>query len=296
MGKMIIDRPVMEKPDHKNHRFPLTEFVDLFDSFANRSFSSHWHHELEIQIILEGCAEYTVNGTSYVVKAGNAIYIAPEVVHMARALEENTIGYDIVLLPRVLIDLMHSIGCEKYSLPLTTQWPEAVLITADRKENHSILESMKRMYYTDSAHFTYELVLLESLISIWRNLISIFPQHGRDTKDSSKALREQRMKVMLDYIWKNYTQPVTIQDIASAASVSKSECFRCFAELSKVSPMEYINQYRLQQAANLLVLTSKSISDICYSAGFNSSSYFSKKFNEQYGMSPKAYRASRGQR
>ena len=79
--------------------------------------------------------------------------------------------------------------------------------------------------------------------------------------------------------------------VAASASISKSECFRCFSELSKTTPIEYINQFRLLQAAQALSNSGKSISDICYATGFNNTSYFSKRFKEQYGMSPKAYRA-----
>lgn len=283
----------MEDLTHPNQMFPISEFVDHFDSFSDGSFPSHWHHELELQIVLKGCAEYRINGVPYVVEEGCAIYIAPEAIHLARELSKGTIGYDIVLSPQLLINLMRSANCEKYTLPLTTRRPDALVITPERKEGHRILEFMKNMYYTESTHVTYELFLLEHLIGIWRNLLAILPKPAADTDDSSKLLREQRMKDMLDYIHQNYTQPLVIQDIAAAANVSKSECFRCFSELSKMTPVEYVNKFRLLQASQLLLTTEKSMADICYTTGFNNTSYFSKKFKEQYGMSPKAYKAKK---
>lgn len=84
---------------------------------------------------------------------------------------------------------------------------------------------------------------------------------------------------------------MTITEIASAANISKSECFRCFSELSRTTPIEYVNQFRLFQASQMLITSKESVSDICYQTGFNSTSYFSKKFKEQYRMSPKEYRA-----
>ncbi|WP_028527511.1 helix-turn-helix transcriptional regulator [Ruminococcus gauvreauii] len=99
------------------------------------------------------------------------------------------------------------------------------------------------------------------------------------------------MKNMLDYIHQNYSQPITIQDVSASANISKSECFRCFSELSKITPVEYINKFRLLQASQLLLTTDKSMVDICYTTGFNNTSYFSKKFKEQYGVTPKAYRS-----
>ena len=290
MSHLYSHHAVQEEVIHSN-QVPLSEFVDHFDTFANRSFPSHWHHELEIQLIISGCAKYHINGADYTVSEGSAIYIAPETVHMMQGEVPGTVGYNIVLLPQFLIDLLQSIRCEKYALPLTQHTPHALVIAPDRKESHSILESMRKMYYMDASYPAYDLFLLEHILGIWRNLFALFPAPEPGASDENQKLREQRMKAMLSYIWSHYTQPITIQDIAAAANISKSECFRCFSELSKTTPIEYINHFRLLQAAQALTATNKSISDICYMTGFNNTSYFTKKFREQYGMTPKAYRA-----
>ena len=281
---------VKEELTYLNQMFPLSEFVDHFDTFADGSFPSHWHNEFELQIMLKGNAEYRVNGTRYMVSEGSAIYIAPEAVHMMKALSSNAIGYNVVLLPQFLTNLFQVSNCEKYAAPLTSRHPEAFVITPERKEGHAVLELLKRMYYAESTHTAYELFLLEHLIGIWRNLLAILPKAASVSEDSSKFLREQRMRTMLHFIRKNYAQPITISEIAASANISKSECFRCFSELSRMTPIEYVNLFRLLQAAQLLTSTKNSISDICYSTGFNNTSYFTKKFKEQYKATPRSYR------
>lgn len=121
----------------------------------------------------------------------------------------------------------------------------------------------------------------------WR----FFPQNTAAEEASNRLLRETRIKVILNYIQQNYTKPITVQDMAAAANISKSECFRCFALLSKMIPIEYLNQFRLLHATQLLITTEINIADICYMSGFNNASYFSQRFRDEYGMSPKAYRA-----
>ena len=292
----IANHAVMENLRHTNQLFPISEFVDQFDRFSQGSFPPHWHPEMEIQIILKGSAEYIVNGETYLVSEGSAIYIGPEAVHMATALSAHTVGYDIVLLPQFLISLMQTAQCEQFAVPLAIHRPAAQVISPESKEGNVILESLKRMYYTESSHYGYELFLMENLLAIWRNLIMIFPKDSEGTYDNGKVLREKRMKDMLGYIQKNYPNAITITDIAASANISKSECFRCFAELSQLSPIEYVNQYRLTQAAQLLRTTAQSVSDICYLTGFNSSSYFTKKFKDYYKMTPKEYRSHHGMR
>ena len=292
----IANHAVMENLRHTNQLFPISEFVDQFDRFSQGSFPTHWHPEMELQIILKGSAEYIVNGETYLVSEGSAIYIGPEAVHMATALSAHTVGYDIVLLPQFLISLMQTAQCEQFAVPLAIHRPAAQVISPESKEGNVILESLKRMYYTESSHYGYELFLMENLLAIWRNLIMIFPKDSEGTYDNGKVLREKRMKDMLGYIQKNYPNAITITDIAASANISKSECFRCFAELSQLSPIEYVNQYRLTQAAQLLRTTAQSVSDICYLTGFNSSSYFTKKFKDYYKMTPKDYRSQHGMR
>lgn len=292
----IANHAVMENLRHTNQLFPISEFVDQFDRFSQGSFPTHWHPEMELQIILKGSAEYTVNGETYLVSEGSAIYIGPEAVHMATALSAHTVGYDIVLLPQFLISLMQTAQCEQFAVPLATHRPAAQVISPESKEGNVILESLKRMYYTESSHYGYELFLMENLLAIWRNLIMIFPKDNEGTYDNGKVLREKRMKDMLGYIQKNYPNAITITDIAASANISKSECFRCFAELSQLSPIEYVNQYRLTQAAQLLRTTAQSVSDICYLTGFNSSSYFTKKFKDYFKMTPKDYRSQHSMR
>lgn len=292
----IANHAVMENLRHTNQLFPISEFVDQFDRFSQGSFPTHWHPEMEIQIILKGSAEYIVNGETYLVSEGSAIYIGPEAVHMATALSAHTVGYDIVLLPQFLISLMQTAQCEQFAVPLAIHRPAAQVISPESKEGNIILESLKRMYYTESSHYGYELFLMENLLAIWRNLIMIFPKDSEGTYDNGKVLREKRMKDMLGYIQKNYPNAITITDIEASANISKSECFRCFAELSQLSPIEYVNQYRLTQAAQLLRTTAQSVSDICYLTGFNSSSYFTKKFKDHYKMTPKEYRNQHGTR
>lgn len=292
----IANHAVMENLRHTNQLFPISEFVDQFDRFSQGSFPTHWHPEMEIQIILKGSAEYIVNGETYLVSEGSAIYIGPEAVHMATALSAHTVGYDIVLLPQFLISLMQTAQCEQFAVPLAIHRPAAQVISPESKEGNVILESLKRMYYTESSHYGYELFLMENLLAIWRNLIMIFPKDSEGTYDNGKVLREKRMKDMLGYIQKNYPNAITITDIAASANISKSECFRCFAELSQLSPIEYVNQYRLTQAAQLLRTTAQSVSDICYLTGFNSSSYFTKKFKDYFKMTPKDYRSQHSMR
>lgn len=110
-------------------------------------------------------------------------------------------------------------------------------------------------------------------------------------KPSEKALRDgERTKAMLQYIQARYSEEITLTQIAGSASISESECLRCFRSVIGCSPMQYVKQLRIQRAAELLKSTDWKICDIGMQCGFQEMSYFAKTFREVKGCTPKGYR------
>ena len=81
-----------------------------------------------------------------------------------------------------------------------------------------------------------------------------------------------------------------MEEIADAAAISIRECLRCFRMSVKQSPMEYLVAYRLRMAKKLLETTDMPVTEVALRCGFNSPSYFTKQFRENFGFTPKAVR------
>ena len=101
---------------------------------------------------------------------------------------------------------------------------------------------------------------------------------------------EERAKQILRYIQSHYQEDISIEDMARQVHISRTECFRCFQRITGKSPKNYLNSYRIRQAMRRLETTQDSVTDICFSCGFNHMSYFVKRFRESVGMSPGKYR------
>lgn len=93
----------------------------------------------------------------------------------------------------------------------------------------------------------------------------------------------------LEYIEYNYTQKLTVMDLANYIGLSRSRLYRIFMEYYEKSPMEYILEYRINVACQLLKTTELSISSVGYSVGFDDSLYFSRVFKKVKGISPREY-------
>ena len=95
-----------------------------------------------------------------------------------------------------------------------------------------------------------------------------------------------RIQKMLSYVYGHYRENITLEDIAKAADISRSEAGRCFKRYMSCSPIDALIQYRLQAAHRLLNETTLSLEEISDSCGFHSTNYFSRRFRKKYGYPP----------
>ena len=129
--------------------------------------------------------------------------------------------------------------------------------------------------------------LTDLMASICRNIPSV------DVHPNAKALRSwERVKQMLQFIHSNYQEDLTCAQIAGSANISESECLRCFRSTIGTTPIQYLREYRILEAARLLSSTGIPVAVVAAECGFQDVSYFTKTFREIMGRTPRAYRSS----
>lgn len=94
----------------------------------------------------------------------------------------------------------------------------------------------------------------------------------------------------ISFIAENFTKQITISELAEISHMSKSNFYAAFKKQFGISPISYINHYRLSIAAEKLIESNLSVKEIAFSVGINDSLYFSKLFKKEYGMAPGKYR------
>lgn len=94
----------------------------------------------------------------------------------------------------------------------------------------------------------------------------------------------------LTYIENHYMEKITVQDIAHRVNLSASHLFSVFKKQMGISPVAYLNNYRLSLAAELLLRTDATITEIANSVGISDAIYFNKMFKSAYQMPPSEYR------
>lgn len=101
---------------------------------------------------------------------------------------------------------------------------------------------------------------------------------------------EERVRVALEYIQENYSEDISLKDIAMSINISKSECCRSFKRVLNITPFEYLMEYRVLKSTQYLCNSNDSIANIALNVGFNGISYYGKVFKKYMNCTPSQYR------
>lgn len=100
---------------------------------------------------------------------------------------------------------------------------------------------------------------------------------------------------MLDYIEKNYTKKIQVQDICQKLLISPTTFYNVFKTNANETFIEYLTHFRLDKAKTLLKTTQLSIPEIAEAVGIKDHYYFNKIFKRHTHVTPQKYRTQRGE-
>jgi signal transduction histidine kinase/DNA-binding LacI/PurR family transcriptional regulator/DNA-binding response OmpR family regulator len=130
-------------------------------------------------------------------------------------------------------------------------------------------------------------ILGKGLFSIDETLKRIELSLARDRRLGSEPQRIARRTMA--FIHNNYAEPFSRKEIANFIGINERYLTQCFRQEVGITPMEYLNRYRVKAARKLLDTGMRSITDIGLDVGFSSSAHFSRVFGQHMGMSPREY-------
>lgn len=285
----VTDERGRELMEHGTALFPAAFYRDHLDL---GEVPWHWHDEVEAFLVRQGRMTAAVGAEKFTLSAGEGVFINAGVLHADwQAGEEPSVLYSIVFHPRLVGGGMDSVFWHDYLQPILSDSSLAGLrLDGSERWRQEALEAILSAFEAGEAEepgyeFTVRAQLSRLIFLISRNR----PQ--RPLQPSGKVLRdEERMKRMLRFIQENLDRELSAGRIAASASLSPSECLRCFHSVIGVTPMQYVKQLRLQRAAQLLAATDLAVAEIGAQCGFQEMSYFTKAFKAFRGQTPTGYR------
>lgn len=276
--------------------FPVAVYLDdVTTSYVNW----HWHDEIEAGFVLEGSVVVCSGTGKATLTIGDVFFINSGVLHsMYNASSPNRAVFkSITFNGSVIGGEQRSIFWQKYLRPiLNAANLRSFIWTAGSDQNTAVLAMLSDIWELvaqEPAH--YEILVRNGLSNLFLVLLQIQEQTADETLQNTYSLRqEKRLQLLLEYIHAHYSERITLDDLASTAAFSKTEVMRCFKSVIGKSPIRYLTEYRLQQAASLLLHTENTVQKIGECCGFEDNSYFTKTFRAMYQVTPTEYRRKGG--
>ena len=128
-------------------------------------------------------------------------------------------------------------------------------------------------------------MLLEKLLVVHRSLYDKIDEL-ESARKQTKAEIYRRLSRAKDFIESSYNEPIDLSAMAQIACLSKHHFLRLFSQAFGKTPHHYLMELRIEKAAELIEKTSHSITEICYSVGFENLSNFCLLFKRKYGVPP----------
>lgn len=249
---------------------------------------AHWHDMLELIQVKSGQIHCHVNGSDFLLKKGDICIINEEQVHRIYSNEETPCATNtLTISPAMLQNIIDMYN--KLILPVISD-NDFTHIRMNGRNSHArmisdLMDEMMRLAYEQPVACELQAVALVAMIL--RQVYLVYHEEPIE-REYDEDLRLH--KKMTTYIYEHYSEPISLDDIAASANISRSKCSVLFHQYAETSPIDFLNAYRLEMAASQLCNTNQTIASVAFACGFNQQSYFSRMFVREYGMTPKAYR------
>lgn len=287
---IAVDERGKEREAHGTPSFPVACFRTQIESLC---ILPHWHDDLEMLVVTEGVCALYIGTDEYLVQCGQGFFVNAGVLHAMPTTDVSKSGsfISIVFHPRLIGGGMESVFWRRYMEPiLYSQDLKGIWFDGSENWHAEANDAIVAAWDACSSQkIGFEFETREALSRVVLLLLQSRPI--RPKMPSRKAVRDdERVKQMMQYIRQNYAQDIKIEDLCRCASISESECLRCFKATIGTTPMQYVKEYRLDKAASMLLETNLSTGEIGGQCGFSDPSYFSKCFRTWSGMAPTEYR------
>ncbi len=277
-----------ELVQHGSALFPIACYAEDLKSY---SVAWHWHEEFEYILAMQGPLVVDVNKARLTLQTGQGVFINSGVFHAVEQAENgDALLHSGVFHPR-LVGGMDTIFWQKLVYPLMQPGAPAffLLDKTDDREKEVFCHLRDAWNAVAREPFDYENQARYHL-SAALHLLGMQCESGRTKVSQQEQVSAQRMKQMLRFVEEHYSEELSVERIADCVALSESACLRSFRQLLGTTPIQYVKQYRIEKAAELLLSTSMKAGEIGAECGFADTSYFTKTFRELKHCTPREYR------
>jgi len=272
-----------------------------------KNFTGWYHDKItkpdrhEIYLITRGKGRFTLNGQTYPVSEGSLIYIPA-----AEGLRYSLFP-DFDVLEYYSINFSCAVVCHRDEVWLYDQVAGFHYLSApDPSHEDWGFEPSCEAFRLPTVSSSYNSLLPKLLdqlyqlrqqsgpVNFWneKNLLQQFLCELAlvNQAPTSEDINVKRLHQLLQYIKQHYMEEITLETLCGLVSLSPCYVSRLFRQYTRLSPIAYVNHVRIENAKLLLSESLLPIAEIAAKIGYRDAFYFSKKFKQATGVTPRQYR------
>lgn len=262
-GENMIDLP------SQRMAFGRSIAIDRIQGVNDNMTKPHYHEYFEIYYLESGERYHIVNDTLYHLKSGSFVLFPPFVMHYSYG--EKDVPFkrldlyfskDSVMFPELLLEL------EKGG---------RVFEASEDRDILTYLRNILKEQDEEKPYYENQMILLlnQMLIHILRGSVKLVDPTSQD-----------RIAAIIRYLNENYTESITLNQLASRFYINPSYLCREFKKHIGSTVVQYINSMRILHAQRLLQETDQSVTEISKIVGFSNVTHFNRIYKSLTGTSP----------
>jgi AraC-like DNA-binding protein len=257
----------------------LTEIFDISVSrnVVSKTVYTHFHNYYELELVVYGEGEQTVNGTKFSLKRGSLTFLSPvdfhEITPKTPKITVYNLSFPAAFITRLFTDSMLNTGVTITDLDEREvgRFETVFKFLLEEKEADDRLSQSAREALTQ-----YMLVLFERIKQKRR-----VSGADRDTSPISTAIQ---------YIFEHYLESPTFEQVATVSGYAPTYFSKIFHQITGQKYSDFIATMKINHAKMLLMTTKMTTTDIAYACGFKSSQTFYRVYKKKTGTYPKEFR------
>ncbi|MDD6614748.1 MAG: AraC family transcriptional regulator [Lachnospiraceae bacterium] len=243
----------------------------------------HWHHNLEFDLVLEGCIRGRIGQEYAEVRPGEIFFVNSDELHETDASGETMRSVTVLLSDQLLREYCPDLDsyCFRFEKGSVQQKKLADLILA-----------CGEAYAGKKDYYELELSVL------LREICLILLRECRELKCTPAGVGKRtevvgRIKQSITYMEQNYDNPVSIERMGEVMGMTPSYFSRFFRQSTGQTFHSYLMSIRICHAREELEESEKSVTQIAFDCGFPNVKSFIETFKKEYGTTPARYRSGK---
>lgn len=241
-------------------------------------FSMHWHERMELLLIRSGSLCLHIGDKKFTAKENSIIIVPPEKSHMGIS------GNDGVQYSTVMFDISVFYNStsitDKFLKPILNQSIDFIPIT-DNVEIIALCDSLIKEHFSEKEGSS--LVVIGKIYELFGFL------YRHCLCEPTLTVPNSKFKNVINYICENYCDDITSAGLSRYFGYDEAYFCRQFKSITGITPMNYVQIIRLENAKKMIKASNLKISEISTLCGFKDASYFTRCFKKRYGITPAEY-------